>query len=152
MNTLYFAFGSNLSEVQMRRRCPRAVLLGPATLRGHRLAFAGYSSKWGGAVATIRPARDGRVPGLLYRVSAVDVARLDRFEGAPHVYARRERWVFDRARSPRCAFVYELAMDAAPVAGPSLEYVLTLLRAYRQHGLSLQALSSALAFNWEASQ
>jgi hypothetical protein len=45
MNPLYFAFGSNLSEVKMRRRCPRAALVGPATVRGHRLAFAGFSPR-----------------------------------------------------------------------------------------------------------
>ena len=103
MNSLYFAFGSNLSDVQMRRRCPRAVLIGPAILRGRRLVFAGYSTKWRGAVATILPARGGRVPGLLYRISSADLARLDRFEGAPDIYARRERRVFDRAplRAPR---------------------------------------------------
>jgi hypothetical protein len=77
---------------------------------------------------------------------------VDRFEGAPHVYARRDQWVFDTARRPRCAYVYELRVVTEPIVAPSLHYVLTLLRAYRQHGFSLHALSSALAFNWEASQ
>jgi gamma-glutamylcyclotransferase len=149
---LYFAFGSNLSEVQMRRRCPGAVLLGPASLHGQRLAFAGFSLRWGGAVATLLPARGGRVHGLLYRVSDRDLARLDRFEGAPDVYTRRERRVFDGARAPRVAHVYELAGEPAPLGEPSSNYILTLLRAYRQHGLALGALSSALAFSREASQ
>ena len=50
--TRYFAFGSNLDQEQMRARCPSAKLLGPAVLPGHALAFAGYSHRWGGAVAT----------------------------------------------------------------------------------------------------
>ncbi len=50
--TLYFAYGSNLSEAQMRARCPGARPAGRAALHGYRLAFAGYSALWGGAVAT----------------------------------------------------------------------------------------------------
>ena len=84
MNPVYFAFGSNLADEQMLERCPSAVLLGAASLRGYRLAFAGFSWAWNGAVATIVPARGECVPGLLYRVSPGDLARLDSFEGAPH--------------------------------------------------------------------
>ncbi|MDY0002073.1 MAG: gamma-glutamylcyclotransferase family protein [Polyangia bacterium] len=36
---LYFAYGSNLDQAQMRRRCPTAAPIGPATLDGWRLAF-----------------------------------------------------------------------------------------------------------------
>ena len=151
MNPIYFAFGSNLSEVQMRRRCPSAVLVGTATLRGYRLVFAGFSVTWNGSVATVLPARGESVPGVLYRVSREDLARLDRYEGAPFVYARRLRRVFDPRHAGRRAHVYELAAETL-LGEPSPDYVLTILRAYRQHGLSLDALSSALAFSREKSQ
>ena len=151
MNPNYFAFGSNLSEDQMRQRCPSAVLLGRASLRGHRLVFAGFSWRWGGSVASIVASPGERVPGLLYRVSPDDLLRLDRFEGAPFVYARHQRRVLDGARTERRAHVYELAVGAR-CGEPSLDYVLTILRAYRRHGLALDALSSALAFSREASQ
>jgi gamma-glutamylcyclotransferase (GGCT)/AIG2-like uncharacterized protein YtfP len=152
MNPIYFAFGSNLADEQMFERCPSAVLLGAASLRGYRLAFAGFSWAWNGAVATIVPARGECVPGLLYRVSPRDLARLDSFEGAPFVYARRQRRVLDDgARVVRRAQVYELATPARP-GKPSLEYVLTIFDAYRQHGLAMGALSSALANSRVASQ
>ena len=137
MNPNYFAFGSNLSEDQMRQRCPSAVLLGRAS--------------WGGSVASIVASPGERVPGLLYRVSPDDLLRLDRFEGAPFVYARHQRRVLDGGRAERRAHVYELAVGAR-CGEPSLDYVLTILRAYRRHGLALDALSSALAFSREASQ
>ncbi len=151
MNPVYFAFGSNLSQEQMLERCPSAVLLGAASLCGYRLAFAGYTWAWSGAVATVVPARGERVPGLLYGMSPSDLARLDSFEGAPLVYARRQRRVLDSARAVRRAQVYELAV-ARPPGAPSLEYFLTILRAYRQHGLARGALFSALANSREASQ
>lgn len=151
MNPVYFAFESNLSEEQMRRRCPSAALLGRATLRGYRLAFAGFSVTWNGPVATVLPARDEQVPGVLYRLSPEDLARLDHYEGAPFVYTRRLRRVFDPGHPGRRAHVYELA-DEVRVAAPSLDYVLAILRGYRLHGLSLDALCSALAFSREQSQ
>jgi gamma-glutamylcyclotransferase (GGCT)/AIG2-like uncharacterized protein YtfP len=152
MNSVYFAFGSNLSGERMLRRCPSAVLLGAGSLRGYRLVFAGFSCTWNGSVATIVPARGECVPGLLYRISRADLARLDAFEGAPLVYTRRQRMVLDRrAGTARRAHVYEFA-EVQDLGEPSFDYVLTILRAYREHGLATGALSSALAMSREASQ
>ncbi|MFI5246539.1 MAG: gamma-glutamylcyclotransferase family protein, partial [Gemmatimonadales bacterium] len=53
---LYFAYGSNLDEAQMRERCPAAERVARATLRGHVLTFGGFSHKWNGAVASVRRA------------------------------------------------------------------------------------------------
>ncbi len=53
--TLYFAYGSNLDQQQMRKRCPGARVLAPGVLRGYRIAFGNHSVKRGGAVATIVP-------------------------------------------------------------------------------------------------
>ena len=36
MSHLYFAYGSNMWQAQMRTRCPQSLLLGPATLHGYR--------------------------------------------------------------------------------------------------------------------
>ena len=40
---LYFAYGSNLNERQMSYRCPDAIKMGGAQLRGWRLAFSGVA-------------------------------------------------------------------------------------------------------------
>ncbi len=37
----YIAYGSNLNVTQMRMRCPRATILGTATLKGWELLFKG---------------------------------------------------------------------------------------------------------------
>ena len=147
MNPICFAFGSNLCTEQMVRRCPSAVVVGAGSLRGYRLAFAGFSATWNGAVATVVRARGESVPGLLYRISPIDV-----FEGVPLVYARHRRRVHEaRTRAVRQAEVYELAAPWCAGA-PSLEYAVTILRAYRRHGFALDALSSALAKSQDPSQ
>jgi gamma-glutamylcyclotransferase (GGCT)/AIG2-like uncharacterized protein YtfP len=85
---LYFAYGSNLDEAQMRRRCPGARVVGVATLTGYRLTFTGRSRTWGCAVATVVPDQDARVRGLLYACTDEDIASLDVAEGHPRAYQR----------------------------------------------------------------
>ncbi len=72
---LYFAYGSNMSRAQMRRRCPAARAVGAASLDGWRFAINARGT------ATIRPAPGDVVHGVLWRMTARDVATLDVFEG-----------------------------------------------------------------------
>lgn len=72
---LYFAYGSNMSPAQMRRRCPFARPIGTGVLPGWRFAINARGT------ATIVAAPGGRVWGVLWRMTAADVATLDVFEG-----------------------------------------------------------------------
>lgn len=76
----YFAYGSNLDPVQMRRRCPRSTPLGRATLRQHRLVFPRPCAHWGGGVAGIEPHEPSNVEGVLYHLTDADLAALDACE------------------------------------------------------------------------
>ncbi len=53
----YFAYGSNMSQDQIRARCPSHKFLCAAELPGHKLAFTRYSRKRECGVADIVPAR-----------------------------------------------------------------------------------------------
>ena len=85
---IYFAFGSNLYPPQMAERCPGSRVLQPGVLKGYRLAFSGYSTRWEGGVATIVAEPFREVQGLLYDLTEEDQRNLDRFEGFPTVYDR----------------------------------------------------------------
>jgi cation transport regulator ChaC len=137
----YFAYGSNLSRAQMRARCPGARYAGRTMIGGYRLAFAGYSRTWGGAVATLVPARGGRVPGILYELPPPCIERLDAFEGHPHVYVRVRVRVTDDAGRVRHAQTY--AMPITPEARPSPRYLERLAREYVRHGFALAPLFDA---------
>jgi hypothetical protein len=50
---LYFVYGSNLDAEQMKRRCPDSKVLVSGCLRGYRLDFTKYSTKWVGGVADV---------------------------------------------------------------------------------------------------
>jgi len=78
---LYFAYGSNMDPAQMRQRCPGSRALGIGVLRDYGLCFPRQSHKRGCGVASIEPAEGKETWGVVYRMTAADLASLDRFEG-----------------------------------------------------------------------
>jgi len=139
---LYFAYGSNLDGRQMSWRCPSAEVVGAAWLPDHRLAFAGHSRLWGGAVATVAPAPGAAVEGLVYRISGADLAALDRCEGHPAFYRRVRRAVLDERGRRLRPSLYLLA--DRPEALPAFPYLATLWRAYDRLGFDPTALAGAI--------
>jgi gamma-glutamylcyclotransferase (GGCT)/AIG2-like uncharacterized protein YtfP len=129
---LYFAYGSNLDGAQMRRRCPSARLVGAAILDGYRLGFAGQSASWGGAVATVVRDRQGRVPGLVWALSAEDLERLDRCEGHPFAYRRKSAPRRHRRGAPAPGL--RLREGGRRAAVPTEAYFGVIWRAYQRHG------------------
>jgi gamma-glutamylcyclotransferase (GGCT)/AIG2-like uncharacterized protein YtfP len=98
---LYFAYGSNLDQRQMRARCPGSRHVGRALLEGHRLVFTRWSEARKGGVASLLPAPDQEVWGALYDITEKDLAALDAAEGYDplkfkdqNAYNREERVVF----------------------------------------------------------
>jgi gamma-glutamylcyclotransferase len=140
---LYFAYGSNLDEAQMRARCPGAVRAGRAVLANHALTFGGWSVRWGGAVASVKRAPGDEVEGLLYQLDGDNLGRLDRFEGCPRSYARVARLVTDDQGSRRRVNVYLQPDDDFCAGPPARDYLAVLRRAYRRLGFDLQALARA---------
>jgi gamma-glutamylcyclotransferase (GGCT)/AIG2-like uncharacterized protein YtfP len=71
---LHFAYGSNMSRDLMGRHCPDATALGVARLPGWRFIVTrdGYAS--------IAPAPDGVVHGVLWRLEGGNLAALDAYE------------------------------------------------------------------------
>jgi hypothetical protein len=72
---MYFAYGSNLNLEQMAKRCPGAVPIGPAILKGYKLIFNYYAS--------IENTNDNRyvVQGGLWYINKIHESKLDRYEG-----------------------------------------------------------------------
>ena len=62
MNTLYFAYGSNMDQEQMRQRCPEAAFVGTASLPGYMFIINERG------VATVIPKADASVPGVVCAV------------------------------------------------------------------------------------
>lgn len=103
---LHFAYGSNLAQSQMLKRCPGASILGVAELAGHRLDFTRYSSGWGGGVADVIPDEAKSVWGLVYTLTNANLDALDEYEGYPRAYDRFQANVEGQERTISGVWVY----------------------------------------------
>jgi gamma-glutamylcyclotransferase (GGCT)/AIG2-like uncharacterized protein YtfP len=139
-----FAYGSNLNEKQMRARCPSAARVTRAVLPNHALVFVGYSARWGGAVASLQRKRGTRVPGLVYRVTELDLLRLDGFEGHPFAYLRQRKGVVTPRGWRFRVHTYFQPESAVRLLGPSLRYVETIWKAYARLGFDRALLMRAI--------
>ena len=77
----YIAYGSNLSVEQMKIRTPDAVIVGTSILKDWRLLFRQF--------ATIKKCKGYSVPVLVWKISGQDEKSLDRYEGYPRFYIKR---------------------------------------------------------------
>ena len=87
-NEVYcLAYGSNLSEARMKKRCPKAEVFGTSIIPGYRLLFKQSQT---GCYATIEQDANCSVPVVVYKMTGEDELKLDRFEGYPKFYYKRE--------------------------------------------------------------
>ena len=83
----YIAYGSNLNIYQMRFRCPNARIIGTAVIPNYELLFKGSKT---GSYLTIEPKKGSSVPVAVWETTAEDELALDRYEGYPTFYYKKE--------------------------------------------------------------
>lgn len=144
MAKYYIAYGSNMDEEQMAYRCPTAQLLGRIELEDYCLLFKGSRR---GAYATIEPEEGSRVPVLVWTIEKEDEKSLDRYEGYPVFYYKKDLKI-DLAGKRVAALVY--IMDESREYGkPSERYYSVLERAYRKYGFPMEILTEAYEISGE---
>ena len=137
----YIAYGSNLSTGQMRYRTPDAKIAGTAILTGWQLLFRAH--------ATIEPNPEKNTPVLVWEISEQDEKNLDRYEGYPVYYRKRELpvEVFPIGGGEPVnltAMVYLMA-GGHPLREPSEGYYQVLADGYRHFHFPMHILEQALA-------
>lgn len=132
--SLYFAYGSNLSQAQMGVRCPMAKGVGVAVLEGHRLSFTAFSRGWGGGVADVVEAMGHEVWGFLYELTPEDLSALDAYEGYPHLYNRRLLHVIPEVNHAAVeAWVY-FVVNKQDFVTPAAKYLTVLVECSKEFG------------------
>ena len=135
----YIAYGSNMNLEQMEYRCPGATVTGKGWLQDHRLFFAGRTDA---AVASIEPAPGHAVPVVLWEITPKDEQALDRYEGFPSHYFKRNLPVQAAGKEVTAmAYIMDLKMDFGL---PSKGYYQTVLEGYLDCGLDEKHLNDAL--------
>ena len=84
---LYFAFGSNLNQKQMKRRCKDSKYIGCYSLKNYKLVFRNYFL--GGGVADIQKDKNSTVLGAIYKISKKDEKELYVYEDYPKTYIKK---------------------------------------------------------------
>ena len=148
----YIAYGSNLNVYQMRFRCPSARIIGTAVIPNYELLFKGSKT---GSYLTIEPKKDSSVPVAVWETTAEDEAALDRYEGYPAFYYKKElvlpiKGIKTSKLRNRKVYVYIMHEDR-PIGIPSSQYVRTCLEGYRDFGFDMEILKKAYLLSKEES-
>ena len=117
--------------MEKRYYIPHATILGTANLTGWELLFKGSRT---GSYLTIEECEDGTVPVAIWEVDGTDEAALDRYEGFPTFYYKKEiRLQYKGIRTGRrrtvTAFAYIMHEDR-PIGVPADFYMRTCLDGY----------------------
>jgi gamma-glutamylcyclotransferase (GGCT)/AIG2-like uncharacterized protein YtfP len=120
---LYFSYGANMDRAAMAKRCAGAGALGPAVLDGYGFLIStdGYAS--------VAPAPGESVHGVLWRLTARDLAALNTFESLDSGLYRRAALPVRIGGQRRRALVY-LGRARAP-GRPRPGYIETVVSAAR---------------------
>jgi gamma-glutamylcyclotransferase len=88
---VYFAYGSNMLTLRLRKRTPSAVPVGIGFIEGHRLAFEKVSTDGSGKchIASTNDPGD-RVYGVLFTIDTREAPDLDVAEGLGSGYQKAE--------------------------------------------------------------
>jgi len=137
---MYAAYGSNLNIRQMSVRCPAATLVAAGVIDGHELQFKGYSEN---AVATIAEKSGSFVPVAVWDIGPDDELSLDRYEGFPRLYQKKDVCIKMENGQEIMAMTYTI--DPALSFGvPSFAYCEAIREGYEDCGLDVSILSAAV--------
>lgn len=140
----YLAYGSNLNVPQMRFRCPTARIIGTAEIPDYRLLFKGSKT---GSYLTIEPSIGYSVPVAVWEVQETDERNLDRYEGFPTFYYKKDlklpiKGIKSGKVRVRDAFVYIMHEDR-PLGIPSMGYFRVCCDGYDTFGFDPKYLVEA---------
>ena len=129
----YFAYGSNLHHVQMKRRCPKCCYIKKYTLDNYQLTFR---SKYGAADIERKVGR--KVYGALYIISKSAERRLDAYEEYPTLY---KKIYFQYNGKKVMAYTMRRKTKLVP---PTTHYLNIIKQGYRDCKLNIKSLQIAL--------
>ena len=129
----YFAYGSNLHHLQMKRRCPNCRFIKKIVLRNYSLTFR---SKYG--AADIEKKMGGKVYGGLYVISKAAEKRLDIYEEYPILY---KKMFFGHGNKKVMTYIMVKKTSLVP---PTNRYLNVIKQGYKDCKLSMKSLNAAL--------
>ena len=130
----YFAYGSNLHHLQMKKRCPNCHFIKKIILHNYNLTFR---SKYG--AADIEKKIGKKVYGALYIISKQAEKRLDVYEEYPTLYKK----MFFKYNGKK-VMTYIMPKKTKLVY-PTTRYLNVIRQGYKDCKLSLKSLKDSLS-------
>ena len=129
----YFAYGSNLHHLQMKKRCPNCRFIKKIILKNYRLTFR---SKYGAADVERKIGK--KVYGALYIISKSAERRLDIYEDFPFLYKKK---YFKYQHKKVMTYIMSKKTKLVP---PTDRYLYIIKQGYKDCKLNLKSLNVAL--------
>ena len=129
----YFAYGSNLHHIQMKRRCPNCRFTKKITLKNYSLTFR---SKYG--AADIEKKMGKKVYGALYVISKAAEKNLDVYEEYPFLYKK----MYFKCQNKK-VMTY-IMVKKSKLVPPTVKYLNIIKQGYKDCKLSMKSLNTAL--------
>ena len=123
---LYFAFGRNLYQKQMKKRCKDSKYIGCHKLKGYKLVFRHLY--YGGGVADVEKKKNSTVLGAIYKITKKDEKILDVYEDFPKVYIKKYFKLYGR----KVMFYY--MPKKTKTIPPSKRYLNLIIQGYKDCG------------------
>ena len=128
---LYFAYGSNLHHLQMKRRCKDSIFLKKINLKNFRLTFRNM-------YADIEKKKNSIVQGALFEISKIDEKKLDIYEDYPTLYKKHYFYYYGKK-----VMTYTM-VKKSPFKFPTERYLNVVKRGYKDCKLDLKYLKKTL--------
>ena len=130
---LYFAYGSNVHHLQMKRRCKDSIYLKKINLKNFKLTFR---SKY--RAADIEHKLNSLVPGGLFEISNGDEKKLDVYEDYPTLYKKHYFYYYGKK-----VMTYTMQKKSS-FKFPTERYLNIVKKGYKDCGLNKKFLIKSL--------
>ena len=130
----YFAYGSNLHHLQMKRRCPNCRFIKKIILHNYKLTFR---SKYG--AADIEKKMGKKVYGALYLISKIAEKKLDVYEEYPILY---KKMFFKYGNKKVITYIMIKKTKLVP---PTTRYLNIIKQGYKDCKLNIKSLNDSLS-------
>ena len=130
----YFAYGSNLHHLQMKRRCPNCRFIKKIILHNYKLTFR---SKYG--AADIEKKMGKKVYGALYLISKIAEKKLDVYEEYPILY---KKMFFKYGNKKVMTYIMLKTTQLVP---PTTRYLNIIKPGYKDCKLNIKSLNDSLS-------
>lgn len=138
-NITLFAYGTNISQTEMKSHSENAVFIGYGELQNYALKFRGFQDH---AIATLEKKKGEKVPIAIYDLTQSDRFTLDNFEKFPYAYVRKTVKVNLNGKTLK-GNIYVLKIKLEPNI-PNEEYIKALRLAYFEAGFDDKPIDDAL--------